>query len=79
MGAWLHDAVRHIIQYLHLNELFVVVFTEVVHQLHGHGLAAGGIGAFAWLLNSSCHHVAQDFLATSCTLEDCGPAFAAQL
>ena len=60
--------------YLHLDELLVVVFTQVVHQLHGHSLATHGIRTFAGLLNGSSLQVVKHFLATSCTPEESRPA-----
>ncbi len=60
--------------YLHLDELLVVVFTQVVHQLHGHSLATHGIWTFAWLLNGPSLQVVEHFLATSCTPEESRPA-----
>lgn len=59
---------------LHFDELFVVVFTVVVHQLHGERLPTGGSGTLAGILNGASHVVAQGFLATGCTLEDGRPA-----
>ena len=59
---------------LHFYELLIVVFTEVVHQLHGPGLATGGAWTFGWFLHSATHHVAQHFLPAGGALEYCRPA-----
>lgn len=59
---------------LHLDELLVVVFTVVVHQLHGERLATSGSGAFAGVLNGATHVVPQGFLPAGGTLEDGRPA-----
>ncbi len=65
--------------YLHLNKLLVVVFTEVVHQLHGPGLPTSGARTLAWLLNCALHLVTQYLLTTSCAFEDCRPACICQI
>ena len=62
------------VTYLHLDQLLVVVFTKVVHQLHGEWLPTGASRAFAWVLNGATDVVPQCLLTTGCTLENCRPA-----
>lgn len=72
-----NNALKHVVAsatYLHLDELLVVVFTKVVHQLHGEWLSTGASRAFAWVLNGATNVVPQCLLTTGCTLEDCRPA-----
>ena len=60
--------------HLHLDELLVVVFTKVVHQLHGVGLPTGASRALGGILNGATDVVPQCLLTTGCTLENCRPA-----
>lgn len=72
-----HIALQHFVastSYLHFDELFVVVFTEVVHQLHGEWLPTCTSRALAWVLNGATDVVPQCLLTTGCTLKDCRPA-----
>ena len=73
---------RHLVAsatYLHLDQLLVVVFTKVVHQLHGEWLPAGASRALAGVLNRATDVVPQCLLTTGCALENCRPAVILEL